>query len=191
MIDENGEVGQQAADEAFALGSTAPATGCAPARSRRGRSGGYVDRERAESTKAVTMTEDKENAQKRFDEWVATTRAFLFTLPKEELVKQLLRLAIKDGVRHHVIEPLYEGAIREAPAELAKRGGKGRAAKIAAVRAFAIEQFRSRTWRSVRQAAKTIFPAVLDEARRTGTHLTESSGEETLYRWLLDEKKQN
>jgi cysteinyl-tRNA synthetase len=79
--------------------------------------------------------------------------------------------------------------IGSAPQRLARRGGEAKAKKIEALRNFACELFKSRNWKSTRQARDALFPEIREEGRKLGVELTETTGPETVYRWLRESKR--
>ena len=74
---------------------------------------------------------------------------------------------------------------KAGPTSLAQLGGRGRAKRYAPLQAVAIKEFRSRKWRSTRQAAVAIAPKILEKAKAEDLRLSEDRVEQTVYEWLL------
>ena len=74
---------------------------------------------------------------------------------------------------------------RDAGADVKRRLARKRWEKMSQVRAKAIELYRGRKWKSVRQAATKIYQPVCDFARDLGVTLSAQRGELTVYEWLL------
>lgn len=71
----------------------------------------------------------------------------------------------------------------------ASAGGKKRQEKSAVVKAFAIEQYEQRSWKSMRQARNALWPVVQTKAQEIGWVMSTTQGPETLYDWLRAHKK--
>ena len=71
----------------------------------------------------------------------------------------------------------------------AKTGGNKRAEKIRLVELFSIQLFIAGNWRSTKQAKTVIWPKVKEKANILGWNMSDETGPETLYKWLLAHKK--
>ncbi len=71
----------------------------------------------------------------------------------------------------------------------ASDAGKKSKTKSDLVKAYAIDLFAARTWKSTRSAKDALWPLVLAEANRVGWSVAPTQGPLTLYKWLLAHKK--
>jgi len=101
---------------------------------------------------------------------------------------QAVLVKLKEKRRSYISIAVKYGQSIEAK-QKASAGGKKRQEKSALVKAFAIQEYDSKKWRSTRQARTTLWPAVQAEANRVGWAMTPTQGPETLYQWLLEHKK--
>ena len=89
----------------------------------------------------------------------------------------------------YVIALLVTMAKKSQKKATAKTGGSKRAEKILLVKLFSIELFDAGNWRSTKQAKTKIWPEVKEKANILGWNMTDETGPETLYKWLLAHKK--
>jgi hypothetical protein len=71
----------------------------------------------------------------------------------------------------------------------AKTGGNKRAEKIQLVELFSIDLFAAGNWKSTKQAGAAIWPKVKARATLLGWDMSDETGPETVYKWLLAHKK--
>lgn len=72
---------------------------------------------------------------------------------------------------------------------IATKGGVKRAEKFTVLKEYVVQEFSKRNWKSAMQARDLLWPKVQDEAQRIGFSLSESTGRETLYKWILSHQK--
>lgn len=71
----------------------------------------------------------------------------------------------------------------------AKTGGNKRAEKIHLVELFSIQLFTAKSWKSTKQAKVALWPDVKAKAKQYEWDMSDETGPETLYKWLLAHKK--
>jgi hypothetical protein len=73
---------------------------------------------------------------------------------------------------------------------IAQMGAKARHAKTAQLRKMAIALYKARSWKSVRNAAQTIYPQIAQKGEEIG-HKFLDRGQQTVYEWLLKSRKES
>jgi hypothetical protein len=86
---------------------------------------------------------------------------------------------------------IVAGSQKELPAEisavmtrLSAKGVEKRHAKNRQLREFAVEKYRAGHWMSANDAANQLKRAVMDEAERIGTRLSDSNAQRTIAEWF-------
>ncbi len=79
--------------------------------------------------------------------------------------------------------------IGEFKSLFARTGGTKRAEKIRMVELFSIQLFNERSWKSTKQAKTAMWPEVREKAKQHGWNMSDETGPETLYKWLLAHRK--
>ena len=74
---------------------------------------------------------------------------------------------------------------------VATKGGNKRAEKFRVLKEFAIREFSKKKWKSTMNARDVLWSLVKDEATRMGVPLSGTTGQQTLYGWLLAHKKKH
>ncbi|MDB5743066.1 MAG: hypothetical protein JWR68_1381 [Polaromonas sp.] len=89
-------------------------------------------------------------------------------------------------LRHsHDMTDILTEKIEEAPKHFAQSGGKANADRYKPIEDYALKLYGEKTWKSISQARREIWPKVKVEAKRLGRPMSEETGPETLYKWLL------
>lgn len=70
-------------------------------------------------------------------------------------------------------------------------GAEQRHAKNRELKAFALEKYRAKTWRSANEAANKLLPEVMAKGVELGTRLSESNGQRTLAEWFRGVDKES
>jgi hypothetical protein len=107
--------------------------------------------------------------------------------------KMIAMVAVAGGLVS--MSQLFEGFARQWEERHAVRERRSvspartRHAKTEKLKEHALRLYEARTWRSVRQAAAGIYPAVASRAKAEGVALSADRGQQTVYEWLLAARK--
>ena len=105
---------------------------------------------------------------------------------KEELGK--LRTELHQASNN--IEVLAEHKSKKKISLAASRASIKRHEKSKKLRNIAIQLYLFKTWASVRQASKNIFPELVERGTHIGFVFSPDRGEQTVYEWLLAASKE-
>jgi hypothetical protein len=107
-----------------------------------------------------------------------------------EQAEDLAKLRIELHQASSNTDMIVEDKLKQKVSLAAKKSAIKRHRKSKKLKEIAVTLYMTKTWPSVRQASKNIYPQLLETGRKIGFVFSPERGEQTVYEWLLKASKE-
>lgn len=108
-----------------------------------------------------------------------------------EMRKHFEKTRLSFGADHPISLTIlaFIAGVNRSKESQGRKGGNQRAKKYKSIEAFAVALFDARKWKSIKQAKDQLWPQVKAKSKELSCAMTDETGPETLYKWLLAHAK--